>query len=265
MYSHFCLPKTQLAVKISRILNRKIKLIQHFHNHYEIDSKIMRRIILNFIFCGDMNIGCSKSVMESLPFKNKCYVNNGIDFSRLEQYEKIKFNSNNNFNILMFGYPYKRKGVDLAIKVIQNLNNEKIVLNISMSKGVKELKQSIKNDFGIIPPFVNILSPRNDITSYYKAANLFISPSREEGLCYSPIEALYCEIPSICSNIPGHPLDIPELRIFEKENIEELSKEICKIIDKVPNTEISKKYVISNYNVDDWCNKIKKVLYEKIN
>lgn len=34
LYSHFCLLKTQKAVKKNRIFNKKIKLVQHFHNHY---------------------------------------------------------------------------------------------------------------------------------------------------------------------------------------------------------------------------------------
>lgn len=260
VYSHFCLPKTQLAIKITRMLNKNINLVQHFHNHYELPNNIIKKLIFRFIFKGDINIGCSKSVMESLPYKNKCYVNNGIDFSRLDEYENIEF-ENDTFKILMFGYTYERKGVDLAIKAIKKLNNEKVILAISMSKGVDELKELIQKDFGTIPEFVRILEPRNDIATYYRNVDLFISPSREEGLCYSPIEAMYCGTACICSNIPGHSLDIPGLVIFEKEDINCLSKSIEKIIKfKNFDSKKAKKFIKTNYNVENWSKNIKMVI-----
>lgn len=266
MYSHFCLPRTQLAIKITRLMNRKVKLLQHFHNHYCCDKNFIKRCLYNFIFEGDINIGCSKGVADSIPYKRKkvIYINNGIDFSRLENYKYEKLGKEEEFSILMFGYTYKRKAVDLAIKAIIKLNNTKIKLLISLSKDEEKFKEEIVKEFGKIPDFVTILKPRNDIATYYKNVDLFISPSREEGLCYSPLEAMYCGIPCICSDIDGHATNIPDLLLFDNENIEQLGKLIQKVYDgnNSFNSEKVKKFLVGNYSVDRWGEQIINIIYK---
>lgn len=263
VYSHFCLPKTQLAIKISRIMNKNIKLVQHFHNHYELPNNIVKKIIFRFIFKGDINIGCSKDVADSIPYAKKrvTYVTNAIDFSRLDIYENIKL-TDNKFVILMFGYTYERKGVDLAIKAIQKLNNSNILLAISVSKNLEEFKQCIIRDFVKVPNFVKILEPRNDIATYYKACNLFLSAAREEGFCYAIVEAVYCGKPCICTKLPGQPNEIPDLLTVESENIEEIAKKIQLVVEEKNKLSTSKvkKYVSDTYGIDTWVKEIKKVI-----
>lgn len=260
VYSHFCLPKTQLAVKISTTLNKKVKLFQHFHNHYEAPKEFFKKYIFKWIFNGDLNIGCSEDVAKSLPFKEKkvTFVTNAIDFSRLDKYENIKLDTENKFIVLMFGYTYYRKGVDLAIKAISKLNNENIVLAISVSKNVDEFKQNIIDDFGEVPKFVKILEPRNDIATYYKASNLFLSAAREEGFCYAIVESMYCGTPCICTKLQGQPNEIPDLITVQKEDIDSLAININRVISNENrfNYENIKKYLIKNYGIDSWSNKI---------
>ena len=263
LYSHFCLPKTQLVVKIVTKINRKVKLYQHFHNHFDLPKNILKKIIFKYIFKGDLNIGCSKDVANTLPYKNKAYVTNAIDFSRLDNYEKIKIDKNNNFIILMFGYTYYRKGVDLAIKAISKLGKDNIILAISVSKDVESFKESIEKDFGEIPSFVKILEPRNDIATYYKASNLFLSAAREEGFCYAIVESMYCGIPCICTELPGQPNEIPFLLKIDKENVEQLKEKIELVIKKQIdfNEEQVKEYLIKTYGIDNWVEQIKELLY----
>lgn len=267
MYSHFCLPKTQLAIKISRILNRKIKLMQHFHNHYDLPDNFLKKIVFKFIFKGDINIGCSEDVAKSIPYKNKTYVTNAIDFSRLNDYENIKLADDDKFIILMFGYTYERKGVDLAIKAISRLKNNKIILAISISKNPEEFKQCIIKDFGKIPDFVQILEPRNDIATYYKASNLFLSAAREEGFCYAIVESMYCGTPCICTKLAGQPNEIPDLITVESENVEQLSKAIKLVLDMKNkfSEKLVKKYIINIYGIDNWVYEVKKVMNDVIN
>ena len=266
IYSHFCLPKTQLAIKISRILNKNIKLVQHFHNHYELPNNIIKKVLFKFVFKGDINIGCSKDVAESIPYSKKkvTYVTNAIDFSRLDKYENINL-ADDKFVILMFGYTYERKGIDLAIKAIRKLANKNIILAISISKNPNEFKQNIIKDFGKIPSFVKILKPRNDIATYYKASNLFLSTAREEGFCYAIVEAIYCGKPCICTKLPGQPNEIPYLITVEPENIEEISQKIMLVLEEKNNFLASKakKYVTKTYGIDNWVKEIKKVIIDE--
>ncbi len=267
LYTHFCLPKTQLAVKVSKNLNRKVLMVSHFHNHYEDPKNIIKKYIFRYVFNGDINIGCSKDVAESLPLKkgkNK-YVTNAIDFTRLEEYSNIEPISKGKFIILMFGYTYYRKGVDLAIKALKKINKADIVLAISVSKDIDGFKQEIINDFGEVPDFVKILSPRNDIATYYKASNLFLSAAREEGFCYAIIESMYFGIPCICTKLPGQPNEVPDLIKVESQNIEDLSNAVLDVYNKknVFEKEKVRIYLSENYSINRWSKKIKEIIYNE--
>lgn len=262
IYSHFCLPRTQLIVKMMALKNRNVRLYQHFHNHFALPNNIFKRTIFKYIYEGDVNIGCSADVANTLPYKNSTYATNAIDFARLEYYEPYNIAEKNQFIILMFGYTYYRKGVDLAIRAISKLNNKDIILAISVSKNVSEFKNNIKKDFGKIPSFVKILEPRNDIATYYKASNLFLSAAREEGFCYAIVESMYCGLPCVCTDLPGQPNDIPNLVKVPKENVDALSEKINLFINnKVDfNEEKTKKYIIQTYAIDNWVKNVKRIL-----
>lgn len=267
LYTHFCLPKTQLAVKVVRSTSKNIKLFSHFHNHYLDSKNLIKRYLIRYAFDGDINIGCSKDVADNLPFKkikNK-YATNAIDFSRLDDFENIKIADKDKFVILMFGYTYKRKGIDLAIEAIKKLNNENIVLAISISKDRKGFEKEIINEFGEIPSFVKILDPRNDIATYYKASDLFLSAAREEGFCYAIIESLYCGIPCICTELPGQPNEIPDLIKVKSENIKELSQAIEKVYNKHNKFDYNKvkNYLVDNYSVEKWSKTVKSIIFEE--
>lgn len=268
IHSHFCLPKTQLAIKICCILEKNIKLVQHYHNHFQLPSNLLKKYLFKYIFEGDLNIGCSDSVAKSIIYNPKKVISipNAIYFPRLDKCEvldikefKIKKNSK---IILMFGFDYFRKGVDIAIEAIKPIAERyNITLLISVSVGIENIKEKIKEQLGDIPTWIKIIPSRNDIASYYNMSDIFLSSSREEGLCYSVIEAVYCRTVCICSDISGHPLNIPGIQKFEKENVAELSKKIVKSInftneEKNNITLKSKEYVLKNYNINLWANRI---------
>lgn len=265
LYTHFCLPKTQLAVKFSKLLNKKVKMFSHFHNHYKVQHNKIKELINKFAFEGDINIGCSESVADSLPYKNKkkCFVNNGIDFFRFKNINYSSVFEQGKFNILMFGYTPKRKGVDLAIEAIKLLNNNAINLYICISKNKEGLEVFIKERFGTIPDFVKIIEPTENVEKYYKSADLFISPSREEGYCYSVVESIYCGNYVICSDIPGNPNDIPGVLRFKSEDVKGLSNVIKQVYDGEYRFDSSKaiEYVKMHNDVKYWCFDIKNILF----
>ena len=275
IYTHFCSIKTQTQVKLVRIMHPSIKLISHFHNHYNTNLGFPRKQISRIAYNGDLNIGCSKSVSESLPFNKKrnIYVNNAICFDRLDNYRDIKIKElENKFVILMFGFDYYRKGVDLAIKAIKEIKSNDIVLAISISKNKEIVEENIIKDFGEVPKFVKILDPIEDIATYYHKVDVFLTSSREEGFCYSVVEAAYCKIIVVSSSISGVPKDIPGELFFESDNYSSLKKLIDevykenKIVDKEKKKEKeklkdkAKEYVKKVYSIDKWVNKIIKAI-----
>ena len=119
--------------------------------------------------------------------------------------------------------------------------------------------KKIKRLMGEVPEWVKILPPREDVASYYRAADLFISPSRAEGMTYSVIECAYCKCPMIVSDIcgQGHARAIPGAKIVENENTEMLREAIIESIT-VGNSSLEEAadYVKENYSLDIWCNKM---------
>lgn len=264
IYTHFCQKKMMLTLKLVKMLNPKVKIVEHLRNHFNTAKNPIRRTLQHMVYSADLYIGCSKSVAEKLPFKkSKCrFATNAIYLPRLDEYEKVKLVGKSDFVVLMFGRPYERKGVDLAIKAIQKLDNPKIKLVISLSVLRDEFEAEIRKDFGEIPDFVEIVPPRNDIGSYYHAANLFISPAREEGFCNAIPESMYCGIPCISSDIDGIPREIPDLILFKSEDIDQLSKDIELVYEGKNKFDAKKvkKYIEENFSVTEWAEKISKML-----
>lgn len=270
IYTHFCSLKTQVQVKLIRLMNRKVKLICHFHNHYKLSGKFPRKELAYIAYKGDLNIGCSESVKNSIPYSKKktVYVDNAINFARLDKYRDIKIDElENKFVVLMFGFDYYRKGVDVAIKAIKELSKEDVVLAISLSKNKDIVEQNIINDFGKMPNFIRFLDPIDDIATYYHKADIFLTSSREEGLCYSVLEAAYCGTKIICSNISGVSTDIPGELLFENENYAELKELILKVYsgqNMNKSQEEARKYVEEKYAMEKWGDGIIKCINKTI-
>lgn len=269
LYTHFCSLKTQLQVKLVRFFNPKLKLISHFHNHYKYEGRFPRKQLQFISYNGDLNIACSKSVMGSIPYSNKktVYIDNCINFERLNNYRDVNIEGlDNKFVILMFGFDYYRKGVDIAIKALKRINNPNIVLAISLSKNRKTVEENIIKDFGTIPKFVKFLDPIDDIATYYNKADVFLSASREEGLCYSVIEAAYCKTKIVVSNISGVLTNIPGEFLFESEDYLALSNIIAKIYKG--NVEEKKveayMFVKDNYSIEKWVSETVSCIEEKL-
>lgn len=262
IYTHFCSLKTQVQVKLIRLMNRKVKLISHFHNHYKLSGKFPRKQLAYIAYKGDLNIACSESVKNSIPYSKKktVYVDNAINFKRLDTYRDIKIDGlENKFVVLMFGFDYYRKGVDISIKAIKELNIDDVVLAISLSKNRDVVEKNIISDFGEIPKFIKFLEPIDDIATYYKKADIFLTSSREEGLCYSVIEAAYCKTKIVCSNIPGVPKNIPGEIFFESTNYVELKNIIYQSIKSDEPDYIKEEahdYVKRTYSIEKWVKSI---------
>ena len=51
---------------------------------------------------------------------------------------------------------------------------------------------------------IKLLGFRKDIYEIYKISDVFVFPSKREGLSVALMEAIVCELPVICSNIRGN-------------------------------------------------------------
>ncbi len=122
----------------------------------------------------------------------------------------------------------------------------------------EKIQSYIEASFGGCPSWVHVVDALDDVATYYHAADVFVSAAREEGLCYSPIEAAYCGCAIISSEIDGVPYQaIPYCRTFPSENVALLRKTLLESI--VPNTPEQKKEaaaaVVAQFDLDTWAEK----------
>lgn len=244
-----------------------VPLVQHWHNHYQKGQGI-KGALCGWAFEGDMNIGCSRPVADSLPYpeNKKTYADNAIDFDRLDQYDaSFCFEGATHAKVaLMFGFDLYRKGVDLVLEAMAPIAwQENLALAISLSKNHERVLSYIKQKYGICPSWVHVVDARDDVATYYRAADIFISAAREEGLCYAPLEAAYCGCNIISSEIDGVPYaKIPHCKTFPSEDIGLLRKAIVESL--VPNTSEQKKEtaaaIVELFDLDRWAEKEVEIL-----
>jgi len=253
---------------------KKIKIIAHIHNQFAIPSTKsapIKKFVMEHSY--DTIIGVSKSVADGLnrqiKHKNITYIDNAICFSRLDTYEKISLRDHENQKVvLMAGWPALVKGVDIAAKAIEQLRKKgmDIKLCIMQSGDFEQTQHCVTEAIGSYPDWVEILPPREDVATYYNAADIFLSASRTEGLSYAIIEASYSSAMVCCSNLQGNSLDIPNNKVFVVNDIDGCYEALYNILNRSSKEKISYKtitrdFILKRYSMDGWVKEVVK-LYE---
>ena len=136
--------------------------------------------------------------------KNKIEVlHNGVDttiyiplsdLEKLQLRHKLGFKDGATYLLFVGGDAY-RKGLDIAIDALKLFGRNNIYLNIvGISKQNRNNPKIIK--------FIGRVSELEKI-KYYQASDIFILPSRGEGLALAPLEAMSCGLPIIVSKYVG--------------------------------------------------------------
>ena len=247
-------------------------LIRHFHNHSDYNEHPLRKIYGNIFYHSATMIGCSESVANSIkrdfPKVDVRCVNNAINFKRLDNYDEVKLGQG--ISVMMYGADFERKGVDIAYKAINNLINEGYQINLYIVCSINEdkCKDKLKKTAGTktLPNWVCFLPPRQDIATYYRAIDIFASPSREEGFTYAIPEAAYCERNVIATKIGGQSYHekIPEVIFIPAEDPEALSSAILSVVKKEKNREQVQDFLVKEYGLKKWANDVTEIYLEKM-
>ena len=263
VHVHFFSAKLLFIVKMA-VIGEGVTVLLHFHNHPQKANNPLKSAFRKLIYNNFILIGVSHSVSKSLKryFPNNTIyeVENAIKFSRIDSFETLDKNDygikESSYLCLIFGFDYYRKGVDLAIKAISAARDtgKDICLVVSLSTNHSSIKKAIESEFGELPDWVKLVKARNDVASYYHIADAFLSPSREEGFCYSAIEAAYCGCTVIASRIPAQQdLNVPGSKWFKSENVKELTELICEAADnRTTITKEQKQQLKNRYNISKW-------------
>ncbi|WP_373531299.1 glycosyltransferase family 4 protein [Vampirovibrio sp.] len=239
---------SKLWAVLCKLLKPSLKLVFTVHDtipaHY---SGLQKWVHQTFI---DQHIAISKSVAalcqrEGLWPYTQIY--NGIDLSpfrnahRLSLVERLQKRSFQDYplQIVQVGrLYYPKKGQDLLIKAIYECKQAGLNIQAKLMGGVYEYSQEsyqalqkMVASLGLDSE-IEFLVNRTDVPEVLRQADLFVLPSRYEGLGLVVLEAMAGGVPVIASNIDG-PAELIEHDqtglLFENDEVNSLVTQIRRI------------------------------------
>jgi glycosyltransferase involved in cell wall biosynthesis len=115
----------------------------------------------------------AKEVQQAFPGFPVVSIVNAIQFSRLEAGEPIT--KSEGISLLMMGWDYHRKGVDLAIKAVRSLQ-KKYHITLQIVGGINEdaIKEMVMQIVGEEPAWIRYLPDTNNVGTYYYANDILL-------------------------------------------------------------------------------------------
>lgn len=256
-----------------------IKCVIHIRSEYHNKNflrKVIRKMKITILFSQTYLIAISKqTLLDFIDFGMKTekttIIEDGVSYNRLEEglsrevvRKKIGIGYNS-YLFIMMGYDIQIKGVDIALEAFNSIyesdQNANINLGVVVATGMGRVKSYVKERFEVIPPWLYLLPPIENIGEYYRAADYFISASRTEGFPNAVMEAFFMKLPVIVSNIPGTKWAqrFETSTVFETENATALVKCINELIDQSPDFQAlnnTKELTLAQYGLDKWAKRI---------
>lgn len=264
IHSHFAHSYIYLALRLTRTGRfREIPFYVHVHSQYKKQPNAIKDKLRDYIISEAEYICVSKSVSEPFERRGRSFrvVYNAVDFSRLYCYEDIRdkiMAGRSGKLVLMFGYDFRIKGVDIALKALEKFDtNHRFTLGIVVTNHLDRAKTQLETMFGKIPEWVRLLPARDDVASYYKAADVFLSASRTEGFPYALVEAAYCKTPVAAADIPGqNELQSPNITFFRPVCEASLFQAVEAAASAGASGEQAREYVVERFPIKRWTQEI---------
>lgn len=239
-------------------------------------SKFKRIVKMRFLLNRVHLIAISNNTLHDytefgLSLARAAIIENGISVDRLKAglsreavRERLEINEKHKV-FMMMGYNLQIKGVDTALEAFNLLNkpnnNVAAVLCVIVASGMEQVEKYVLDKFGIIPKWLRLLPPTENVGEYYRGADAFISASRTEGFSNALAEACLMKLPLIISNIVGTnwAQNFETCKVFESGNTMELAECIKRVLieEKSPEVfEAVKTHVKSQVDLDRWAQRV---------
>lgn len=255
VHSHFIDRSAYVPLRIA-CLGRQIPHVFHAHSLPKFSQNdpllFLRRSLLHpaRILCvGD----AVRDAYAARGFCDCITLPNGIDFTRLDTAEKLPEKSP---SVLMFGYDFSIKGIDTALEAFaRNDPAHTYTLRICVANHMDKAQQYLLDRFGEVPSWVELLPPRTDVGTYYKNADIFLSASRTEGMPYAVLEAAFCGLPLVLSDIAPHAqLLLPQAALFPVGDPDALF-EVLSAAAEQDRTQ-NPPYVLHKFSMQEWVSQV---------
>lgn len=223
---------------LCKLLDPKLKLIFTVHCMGFFKSLSKFKLFLHKKFV-DMNIAISKAVLEdskSYGISKIIQIYNGIDIQKFLNNCSDFPKNNDLLNIIdVSRINHLVKGQDILIKALKECKNKGLKFKCNFVGGVCDYSKESFEYLKILVKDLDLekeiafLGNRLDISALLSESDLFILPSRYEGLGLVILEAMAAKVPVIASNIDG-PAELithgENGLLFKNENHSDLADQI---------------------------------------
>lgn len=134
----------------------------------------------------------------------------GIDLEKIQNISTNKLQKKKELGIpngvkvlLSVGELNKNKNHEIIIRALSKLDNKDFIYLICGKGELKEYLKNLAKELGVNDR-VKFLGYRKDVLEICKVADLFVFPSKREGLPVSLIEAIACGVPCVASDVRGN-------------------------------------------------------------
>src|SRR5512138_3128380 len=150
-----------------------------------------------------------------VPAEKITYIQNGVDTERFRPVPSVekaaarkRLDLPVDKNVVLFvGRLVHVKGVDVLLGAWRQLPDElrscSLLLVVGDGPEAFDLKR-LADKYGIAAT-TRFAGRQDDVLDYYHASDLFVLPSRSEGLPNALLEAMSCGLPVVCSSVGGIP------------------------------------------------------------
>lgn len=276
LYSHFI---SGLRIKLIYPICKKIKLLIHIHSDFSAGKssnffdKIKSFIEHHLLRRDARYIFVSKTMASKFEGRGGyIYVQNALSLDRIpcNKIDLNKLKSDTHINdddtvFLVFAWSPFVKGIDIAVRGFldgaKKSDNAKLIIVYGKNDGYKNcvsyLTKILRSDSFLNDKRIIFLPPSEDVFSYYQLSDVFISSSRSEGFSYSILEALYCNLRVLSSNIAGTKWaeKYENVSSFDVDNNGELSALITNNIG-YKKINYCNEMILHDFDIDLWCNSI---------
>lgn len=260
---HFSDSKIDILIKL---LFKGEHVVRFFHSYCPVQKNPIKRTLTEFVWHNNKLVGVSDAIANEIRLAHPTFsahsIVNAIHFDRLDQTEAI--DKPDGISLLIMGWDYMRKGVDLAIKATQPLQQKyNITLQIIGGKNEDNIRSLAYDILGEHADWIRFLPLTNNVGTYYRANDIFLSPSRQEAFGYANIEAVYCENSIVLTRVDGQAeLKIDGAYWFESENIEEFTQKLEAAIlelrtsKKIIQKKRAREQAMHTYSLEVWSKKL---------
>jgi glycosyltransferase involved in cell wall biosynthesis len=211
-----------------------------------------------------------QAVQRGFPKRKVQVVENGIALDRFAEHVlPDKISARHQFGldpgaamILAFCWDAERKGVDIILEAIHRLKAKSDDPLFVVMVGGEALESFLDQCLGgDRPAWLRTMESVEDAPALLRAADIFVSASRHEGMAYALAEAMAAGRPVVASDIPGAApyLPAPGLISFQSENSEALGLALERVLARTDLEEcgrLNRDFAFERFGTDRYAHKV---------